>query len=106
IKTAIRSVFFRPSSVRRIRFGPMRGMLYRVGPVTGLSPWYSGAEREHQRTFESVLRPGSVAVVIGANWCLHTLYISKLVGTEGEVLAIEPFPPALAELKWHIETNT
>ena len=104
-KAAVRRLFFRPSTVRTICFGPMRGMAFRVGPITGLSPWYSGAEREHQRTFKALVQPGDVVLDIGANWGLHTLYLSRLVGPDSLVIAIEPFPPAFAELEWHIRTN-
>src|SRR5215210_7228240 len=39
---------------------------------------------------ESVLRPGDVAVDIGANIGLYTLLFSRLVGEEGRVYAFEP----------------
>ena len=45
-------------------------------------------------------------VDVGANWGLHTLYLSKLVGHTGLVVAIEPYPPALAELEWHLRANS
>jgi len=104
-KAAIRRLFFRPGTVRTIRLGPMRGMVFRVSPITGLSPWYSGAEREHQRTFKALVHPGDVVVDIGANWGLHTLYLSHLVGRDGLVVAMKPFLPVFAELEWHIRAN-
>lgn len=105
LKATIRSLFFPPGAVRTIRFGPMRGMIFRVGPTTGMSPYYSGAEREHQRAFKRIVQPGDMVVDIGANWGLHTLYLSRLVGRDGSVVAIEIFPPAFAELEWHIRAN-
>jgi FkbM family methyltransferase len=105
LKDILRSVFFRPAAVRRIRWGPLRGMVFRVGPVTGLAPWYSGAERAHQQFFRRVVRPGMVAVDVGANWGLHTLLLSRLVGPTGRVVALEPYRPAFAELRWHIRAN-
>lgn len=105
LKHMMRLLFFRPGSVRTIRLGPLRGMVFRVGPVTGLSPWYSGTERAHQRAFQRFLRPGMVAIDVGANWGLHTLLLSRLVGPTGRVLALEPYPPAFAELQWHIRAN-
>lgn len=105
LKATIRCLFFQEGSVRRIRLGPLRGMLFRVGPVTGLSPWYSGVERGHQRFFQQVVRPGDVVVDVGANWGVHTLLLSWLVGPEGRVVAVEPFPLAFAELQWHLQAN-
>lgn len=104
-KRVIREVFFPPGSVRRICMGPLRGMVFRTGAITGLSGWYSGTERAHQRSFENVVRSGDVVMDAGANWGLHTLYLSRLVGKNGLVIAIEPFPPAFDELQWHIRAN-
>jgi len=55
LKEAIKRFCFPPSSVRRIRVGPLKGRVFRVSDVTGMSPWYSGAEREHQRTFKNLI---------------------------------------------------
>jgi FkbM family methyltransferase len=105
VKTVIGGLFFPQGSVRRIRFGPLRNMIFRVGPITGLSPWYSGNERDQQRFFASAVRLGSIAIDVGANWGLHSLYLSRLVGSGGRILAVEPFPPAFRELEWHIKKN-
>ncbi len=91
--------------MRRIRFGPLRGMVFNVNQITGMAPWYSGSERAHQRVFQRLLREGDVVLDVGANWGLHTLFFSKLVGPSGLVVALEPYPPALSELEWHIKTN-
>jgi FkbM family methyltransferase len=105
LKAGIRRLFFPSGALRRIRFGPLHGMVFRVSPVTGLAPWYSGAERKHQNEFRSLVRPGGVAVDVGANWGLHSLYLSRLVGKDGLVIAVEPFPPAFRELQWHLGAN-
>jgi FkbM family methyltransferase len=80
-------------------------MVYRVGPITGQAPWYSGAEPELQQAFARKVRAGDVVVDAGANWGLHTLYLSRLVGPAGRVVALECFSPALAELTWHVPAN-
>ena len=85
--------------------GPMVGMQFRVNNVTKLMPLYSGSEPWHQKRFKEFLRNNSVIIDIGANWGLHTLYTSKLVGKSGKVIAIEPYLPAFEELKWHIAKN-
>ena len=105
LKQCLRATVFRPGAVRRIRFGPMRGMRFRVNLITGLSPWYSGAERPQQRAFKALLGPGDAVIDIGANWGLHTLYLSRLVGPTGRVLAFEPYPPVFDELQWHLRAN-
>jgi FkbM family methyltransferase len=105
LKQGLKKFYFPSGAVRRIRMGPLRGQVFRVSDVTGMSPWYSGAERDHQETFKKLIEPGDVAIDIGANWGLHTLYLSRLVGPDGLVIALEPFAPAFAELEWHIRAN-
>ena len=105
LKKIAKSLYFRENAVRRIRFGPLRGMLYKVDDITGLAAWYSGNERGHQEAFKQLLMAGDVAIDIGANWGVHTLYLSRLVGPSGLVLAFEPLPEAMWDLKWHLNAN-
>lgn len=104
-KPVIGAVYLRPGAARRIWIGPLRGMTYRVGPITGMAPWYSGADRELQRRFHQLVRPGECVIDVGANWGLHTLYLSRLIGPSGRVLAVECYPPAVADLEWHVAAN-
>lgn len=80
-------------------------MKFRTNQITGISPWYSGSEREHQQIFKAIVHQGDVCVDIGANWGLHSLYLSSLVQADGLIVSIEPFPPAFAELVWHVQAN-
>src|SRR5687767_677321 len=98
LKQLIKTTFFRPGVVRRTRVGPLRGMVFKVSPITGMSPWYSGAEREHQQAFRRLVGLGAMVIDVGANWGIHALYLSRLVGASGKVIAFEPYPPAFAEL--------
>jgi FkbM family methyltransferase len=105
VKAIARSTLFRDGAVRRIRLGPLRGRAFRVGPITGLSPWYSGTERPVQRVFRELVHASDVVIDVGANWGLHTLCLSGLVERSGRVIAMEPFPPAAEELEWHARRN-
>jgi FkbM family methyltransferase len=105
IKSIARKFYFYPGAVRHISWGPLRGFVYRVSTITGMAPWYSGAEREHQRTFQKLVWTGDVVMDVGANWGSHTLYFSRLAGGDGVVYAFEPFPPAFTELEWHMQAN-
>jgi FkbM family methyltransferase len=51
------------------------------------------------------VRPGQTVLDVGANWGIHTLLLSRLVGPDGQVVAVEPLPSALDELRWHVEAN-
>ncbi|HEY2665295.1 MAG TPA: FkbM family methyltransferase [Actinomycetota bacterium] len=105
LKAIARGTLFREGAVRRIRLGPLRGRAFRIGPITGLSPWYSGAERPVQAVFRALVGSSDVAIDVGANWGLHTLCLSGLVERSGRVIAMEPFPPAADELEWHARRN-
>ncbi len=105
LKRCFRKLFFPNGAVRKILIGPLRGHVYRVNEITGMAPWYSGTERSLQRLFKKLVVPGDVVIDIGANWGLHTLHLSRLVGGSGRVLAFECFPPAFEELQWHCKAN-
>ncbi len=51
------------------------------------------------------VKPGDVAVDIGANIGYHTLLLAKLVGEKGKVYAFEPHPENFSLLKKNVEAN-
>jgi len=105
LKSVFRKTLFRDGAVRTIRFGALKGARYRCGPITGMAPFYSGGERDHQQVTTAILRPGDCAIDVGANWGMHTLLFSRNVGPSGRVLAVEPFATARQELEWHVQAN-
>lgn len=62
-------------------------------------------EPEVVRCMARVLRPGDFAVDAGANIGFFSLYMSRLVGPTGRVLAIEPGPNNLPKLRANLELN-
>ncbi|MDP6474085.1 MAG: FkbM family methyltransferase [Alphaproteobacteria bacterium] len=75
--------------VKRCRHGLM---LYNmsdiyIGRSLDLYGEYSYGEAD---LFERVLRPGMVAIDVGANIGCHTLAMARLVGDKGAVIAFEP----------------
>ena len=62
-------------------------------------------ERATQRQYGRLLKPGDVALDIGANIGAHTLPISRLVGAAGSVHAFEPTAFAFAKLKANMGRN-
>jgi FkbM family methyltransferase len=105
LKVFVRRTLFPNGSIRKIRFGPLAGCVYRVSDITGMSAWYSGPERAHQRVFASLIREGDTVMDVGANWGMHTILLSRRVGEKGRVIAVEPEPRALSELEWHLQAN-
>lgn len=106
IKNLVRRVCFPNGSVRKIAFGPLRRMHYRVSPITGMETWHSAHERPMQAAFERLVKPGDSVVDVGTNWGGHALHLSRLVGPSGQVLAVEPSPGVAAEARWHFEANS
>ena len=62
------------------------------------------AERE-EKFLKRIINRGQVAIDIGANVGVYTLYLSKLVGKEGHVYAFEPFKPTYKLLSKTIKYN-
>lgn len=108
VKSIIRRVCFPDGARRRIRLGPLRGFDYEVSQCTGMAPWYSGhseIERPIQEAIALYAKPGDLVLDIGANWGLHTLLASRIVGATGRVLAFEPNPTVNTILRKHVTMN-
>ncbi len=54
---------------------------------------------------EAHLRPGDIAVDIGANIGAHTLTMARSVGAAGRVVAVEPGPQTAARLRANLALN-
>ena len=104
-KKIFKSLFFKNGSVKKIRFGPLRGKIYKVSSISGISGWYSGHETAMQNAFKKYVKTGDTVVDIGCNWGVHALFLSDLVGISGKVIAIEPSPAVASEAKWHFKNN-
>ncbi len=70
------------------------------------SIWLLGAfERPVRNAYRRLVRPGMVALDVGANIGAHTLPLAKLVGKEGLVVAFEPAAWAFDKLRANIAAN-
>ena len=88
--------------------GPLLGFCFEVNEATGLAGLISGgssSERDTQRQIQKHCRNGSLAVDCGANWGLHTLLLSRLVGPSGKVISVEANPSICEILKKNININ-
>lgn len=65
------------------------------------NPW----EQHVDIQIPTVIRPGSVAVDIGAHIGTHTVTMSRCVGPSGRVIAVEPQPKTFAELFLNMALN-
>jgi FkbM family methyltransferase len=62
-------------------------------------------ESSERRFVERFLRPGMTVVDVGAHAGLYTLLASKLVGPAGRVIAFEPSPREVRNLRRHLTLN-
>jgi len=92
------------NAVIRILSGELRGWRWIAGSSTN-GCWLGTYERQVQRLFREQLRPGAVALDVGANVGFFTLLASKLTGSSGRVYAFEPLPRNLGYLDRHVRLN-
>jgi FkbM family methyltransferase len=74
--------------------------------VIDASLFYSGTfEADAEKTIESLVKPGSVSIDIGANFGYHTFRMARSAGANGRVLAIEPTTWAYDKLQRNAALN-
>ncbi len=105
IKTTILNSFFKNGRLMKILFGPLKGYKYKVSPQTGFSSLLGRWEWESQIVYNSVIKSGFIVFDLGANFGIHSMLYSKLVGNNGKVFAFEPLPSNIVDLKLHIHAN-
>ena len=81
-------------------------MRYRIFPGYGWAFLYGGWERSFSRIFRQRIKRGTTVYDIGANYGMHTLLYSRLVGPDGHVFAFEPSPTVFSALKENVELNS
>lgn len=57
------------------------------------------------RHLDRFLDPGDVVVDVGANTGIYSLKAASLVGVDGVVVSVEPFPEVLASLSYSVRQN-
>ena len=84
--------------------GINRGYLWMVG--AGIHAcWLGTYEQEKLRYVASIVRPGMTVFDVGAHAGFYTLAFARLVGPQGKVIAFEPNPTNVANLKRHMQLN-
>lgn len=66
---------------------------------------YGGYERNETSLMRAIVKPGFTVVDVGANIGYYTILFSKLVGSDGTVIAIEPEPRNYQLLRENISRN-
>lgn len=96
---------YREGSVTTIRYGHAAGLRWRRHHRY-VSGYRLGIyELEVQDALVQLIRPGMRVFDIGANTGFFTLLLAKLVGPDGEVIAVDPDPANIASLREQAELN-
>jgi len=94
------------ASMRGARRAPVLGSWMRLDPGDRLNLAVNGVyEPEDTEFVRRVVKPGDVAFDIGANIGYYTLFLSRLVGPSGRVVAFEPAPDLLEILRGNVAYN-
>lgn len=92
LRLVLKHTHWRDGCVRQILLGPSAGQVYRIFPKYGLGPIFGRWEPDLQKLMVKLVEPGQTAYDVGANYGIHTLLLSRLVGSGGCVCAFEPHP--------------
>jgi FkbM family methyltransferase len=85
--------------------GALEGYKMRINWGKRRTYVYGTYEVQVVAAIQRVVKPGMVAMDIGANGGYYTLLLSKLVGDRGQVISYEPLPPNFEFLKENISLN-
>jgi FkbM family methyltransferase len=83
--------------------GPLRGTRWLL--ATRINFFLGTYEPEQTEAFVGAVRAGAVVYDVGAHYGYYSLLASRLAGTAGRVIALEPSPRNLRVLRKHMELN-
>lgn len=83
--------------------GPLKG--YRIGLLTGTRFVRGTYGKSEVESLTSLIRAGDVVLDVGAHIGYFSMLASKIVGSNGKVIAFEPLPLNLAYLRQHVLAN-
>ena len=92
------------SAVVPILSGPNAGLRWIVGSGTH-GCWLGWYDRESAALLQALCRPGMTVFDVGANVGYFTLLLSRAVGLTGKVIAFEPDPSNLTNLRRNLRAN-
>ena len=101
LRGAYHTLAFAATGGRGVAASLPRGERVRLLPEYRFVTWN---EAEYE-AFRAAVRPGAVALDVGANVGAYSLLLGQWVGTGGRVFAFEPAPAAFAGLSRHVSLN-
>ena len=104
-KTLLKRTIYRPGTIARVLRGPLRGSRFMLRETPNWSSIVGRWEPGAARIYALLVQPGDVVYDCGANVGMHALLFSKLVGSGGRVLAVEPLPAAARDVLLNCALN-
>jgi FkbM family methyltransferase len=89
-----------------IATGLAKGLVIQVDPRFSQAYLQGDYEPWFQALIQDSLRPGATYVDVGAHTGFFVLCAARLVGTQGQIFALEPDPANFANLMRNIELNS
>ncbi|MGE0192605.1 MAG: FkbM family methyltransferase [Planctomycetota bacterium] len=96
---------YREGSVTTIRYGHAAGLRWRRHHRYVNGYWLGIYEPDVQAALARLVRPGMRVFDIGANAGFFSLVLARLVGPEGEVIAVDPDPANIESLREQATLN-
>lgn len=105
IKRRIQKFLFPIGSTQTILSGYLKGSKLKVSENTQWAPLFGRWEPAMQRIIANVVKEGNVVYDLGANFGLHGMLCSKLIGSTGKLFNFEPLPANLIEINENYKLN-
>src|SRR5438067_1581983 len=99
LKARLKKVVFANGRVLPIIKGPLNGYKYYVKPDVGFASVLGGWEKKSQVVYLGSILKDFIVFDVGANFGIHSLLYSKLVGEKGKVFAFEPLPDNIDDIE-------
>jgi FkbM family methyltransferase len=105
LKRTLQELLFPIGSTQPIRAGYLKNYRIKVSANTQWAPLFGRWEPAMQRVMVNVIKPGQTVYDLGANFGLHGMLCSKLVGPKGFVYNFEPLPDNIKEIELNYRQN-
>lgn len=99
LKQEIQKLLFPLKSTQKIRFGYLKGKRIIISANTQWAPLLGRWEPAMQKVMVNVIKEKQTVYDLGANFGLHGLLCSRLVGSEGMLYNFEPLPSNIREIE-------
>jgi FkbM family methyltransferase len=98
LKRALQKLLFPFGTEQKIRAGYLKGKKIIVSENTQWAPIIGRWEPAMQKVMVNVIREGQTVYDLGANFGLHGLLCSQLIGPNGQLYNFEPLPSNISEI--------